>query len=70
MPTTRNKRDVWLINTVPYKGAHFAAFPPKLAETCILAGCPKGGIVLDPFLEAARPDLRQKALTAIISGLN
>lgn len=50
MPTTRNKRDVWLINTVPYKGAHFAAFPPKLAETCILAGCPRGGVVLDPFL--------------------
>ena len=45
----RNKRDVWQINTVPYKGAHFAAFPPKLAETCILAGCPKGGVVLDPF---------------------
>ena len=44
MPTTRNKRDVWHINTVPYKGGHFAAFPPKLAETCILAGCPKGGI--------------------------
>ena len=50
IPTTRNKRDVWLINTVPYKGAHFAAFPPKLAETCILAGCPRGGVVLDPFL--------------------
>ena len=50
MPTTRNKRDVWLINTVPYKGGHFAAYPPKLAETCILAGCPKGGIVIDPFL--------------------
>ena len=49
MPTTRNKRDVWLINTVPYKGGHFAAYPPKLAETCILAGCPKGGVVLDPF---------------------
>ena len=49
IPTMRNKRDVWLINTVPYKGAHFAAFPPKLAETCILAGCPKGGIVIDPF---------------------
>ncbi len=46
IPTMRNKRDVWLINTVPYKGAHFAAFPPKLAETCILAGCPKGGIVI------------------------
>lgn len=49
MPTMRNRRDVWLINTVPYKGGHFAAFPPKLAETCIKAGCPKGGVVLDPF---------------------
>ncbi len=49
IPTMRNKRDIWLINTVPYKGGHFAAFPPKLAETCILAGCPKGGIVIDPF---------------------
>ena len=45
-----NKRDVWQINTVPYKGGHFAAFPPKLAETCLLAGCPPGGVVLDPFL--------------------
>jgi DNA modification methylase len=49
IPPFRNKRDVWRINTVPYKGAHFAAFPPKLAETCILAGCPPGGVVLDPF---------------------
>ena len=49
IPVFRNKRDVWKINTVPYGGAHFAAFPPKLAETCILAGCPPGGIVLDPF---------------------
>jgi DNA modification methylase len=45
----RNKRDIWRINTVPYSGAHFAAFPPKLAETCILAGCPENGIVIDPF---------------------
>ena len=50
IPVTRNKRDVWEINTVPYRGAHFAAYPPKLAETCILAGCPVDGIVLDPFL--------------------
>ena len=45
----RNARDVWHINTVPYKGGHFAAYPPKLAEKCILAGCPRDGIVLDPF---------------------
>ena len=50
IPTMRNKRDVWLINTVPYSGGHFAAYPPKLAETCIKAGCPKGGVVIDPFL--------------------
>ena len=50
IPTMRNKRDVWLINTVPYSGGHFAAYPPKLAKTCILAGCPKGGVVIDPFL--------------------
>ena len=58
----RNKRDVWLINTVPYKGAHFAAFPPKLAETCILAGCPKGGIVIDPFFGSGTTGLAAKSL--------
>lgn len=46
----RNKRDVWLINTVPFKGGHYAAYPPKLVKTCLLAGCPDGGIVLDPFM--------------------
>lgn len=45
----RNKRDVWTVTTKPYKGAHFATFPPDLIEPCILAGCPEGGIVLDPF---------------------
>lgn len=46
---TRNLRNVWTIATQPYKGAHFATFPQKLAETCIKAGCPEGGTVLDPF---------------------
>jgi DNA modification methylase len=45
----RNRRSVWTIATRPYKGAHFATFPPKLIEPCILAGCPKVGVVLDPF---------------------
>ena len=45
----RNKRSVWTVNTAPYKQAHFATFPPKLIEPCILAGCPEGGTVLDPF---------------------
>ena len=49
-PTTRNRRSVWVIPTQPYKGAHFATFPEKLVEPCILAGCPPGGIVLDPFV--------------------
>lgn len=45
----RNKRSVWILNTKPYKGAHFATFPPDLITPCILAGCPEGGVVLDPF---------------------
>ena len=45
----RNKRDVWSISTKGYAGAHFATFPEKLVEPCVLAGCPVGGTVLDPF---------------------
>ncbi len=45
----KNKRTVWAINTEPCKEAHFAVFPRALARPCILAGAPKGGIVLDPF---------------------
>ena len=46
---TRNRRSVWSIPTNSYKGAHFATFPPDLIRPCILAGCPTGGTVLDPF---------------------
>lgn len=45
----RSKRDVWSIPTQHYSGAHFATFPEELPRTCILAGCPEGGVVLDPF---------------------
>ena len=45
----RNKRSVWTVTTQPFKEAHFATFPPALIEPCILAGCPEGGTVLDPF---------------------
>jgi DNA modification methylase len=48
----RNKRSVWTVATQPYPGAHFATFPPKLIEPCILAGSPEGGTVLDPFAGA------------------
>jgi DNA modification methylase len=46
---TRNRRSVWTVTTKPFKGAHFATFPPDLIEPCIKAGCPEGGTVLDPF---------------------
>ena len=46
----RNKRSVWTVTTKPYKGAHFATFPPDLITPCILAGAPAGGVVLDPFM--------------------
>lgn len=45
----RNKRSVWEVTTQPFSEAHFATFPEDLVKPCILAGCPKGGLVLDPF---------------------
>lgn len=61
----RNKRDVWTIPTRGFKEAHFATFPPDLIRPCILAGCPKGGVVLDPFGGAGTT-----ALVAVQSGRN
>lgn len=58
----RNKRDVWIINTVPFKGGHYAAYPPKLVETCLLAGCPKDGVVLDPFMGSGTTGMVAKQL--------
>ena len=49
-PDTRNRRSVWTVTTKPYKGAHFATFPPALIEPCILAGSRQNDIVLDPFM--------------------
>lgn len=59
---TRNKRNVWTITTKPFKDAHFATFPKDLIEPCIKAGCPEGGIVLDPF--------GGSGTTGIVSALN
>lgn len=53
----RNRRSVWEIATSPFPEAHFATFPPKLVEPCILAGCPEGGTVLDPFAGAGTTGL-------------
>ena len=48
-PLGRNRRSVWTIPTQPYPEAHFATFPEALVSPCILAGCPQGKLVLDPF---------------------
>jgi DNA modification methylase len=53
----RNRRSVWTICTEPFPGAHFATFPTKLVEPCILAGAPVGGVVLDPFAGAGTTGL-------------
>jgi DNA modification methylase len=53
----RNKRTVWTIATCPTPEAHFATYPIELAELCILAGCPAGGVVLDPFSGVATTGL-------------
>lgn len=45
----RNKRTVWTVATAQFPDAHFATFPTTLIEPCVLAGCPEGGMVLDPF---------------------
>lgn len=46
---TRNRRSVWTVPTRPFSEAHFATYPPALIKPCIVAGCPIGGTVLDPF---------------------
>jgi DNA modification methylase len=69
---TRNRRSVWTVATRPYKGAHFATFPPDLIEPCVLAGCPAGGTVLDPFGGAGTTGLVADRLgrNAILCELN
>lgn len=69
---TRNKRSVWTIATQPYSKAHFATMAPELAETCIKAGCPVGGTVLDPFGGAGTTGLVADRLqrSAILIELN
>lgn len=54
---TRTRRSVWSVNTKPFKGAHFAVFPPELIEPCVLAGAPEGATVLDPFAGAGTTGL-------------
>jgi DNA modification methylase len=69
---TRNKRSVWEVSSQPFSEAHFATFPPALIEPCILAGCPQGGTVLDPFAGAGTTGLVADRLqrNAILIELN
>jgi DNA modification methylase len=70
--TTRNRRSVWTVATKPFSEAHFATFPPDLIEPCVLAGCPEGGTVLDPFGGAGTTGLVADRLgrNAILCELN
>lgn len=65
----RNKRDVWTIGTTGFKGDHFAVFPEKLIEPCILAGCPEGGVVLDPFTGSGTTGIVAKRLNRGFVGI-
>ena len=59
---TRRKRSVWNIQKKPYKGAHFAVYPPDLIEPCIKAGSEEGDIVLDPFMGSGTTAMVAKSL--------
>jgi len=65
----RNKRCVWSIPTKPFKGTHFATFPPDLVEPMIKAGCPEGGIVLDPFFGSGTVGLVARKLKRNFIGI-
>ena len=65
----RNKRCVWSIGTTNFTGKHFAVYPMKLIETPIKAGCPEGGIVLDPFSGSGTTVLVAKKLNRQFIGI-
>ena len=60
--TKKNKRSVWTVTKKPYKGAHFATFPPELIEPCIKAGSEVGDIILDPFMGSGTTAMVAKML--------
>lgn len=68
-PLGRNKRDVWTVASGNSQGIHFAAFPEKLIEPCIQAGCPKGGVVLDPFAGSGTTGVTAKRLGRSFIGI-
>ena len=58
----KNKRSVWTVTKKPYKGAHFATFPPELIEPCIKAGSEDGDIILDPLMGSGTTAMVSKML--------
>lgn len=67
--TKRNKRTVWTVATVNFPDAHFATFPPKLIEPCILAGSKPGDIIIDPFNGAATTGIVSLRLIRLYIGI-
>lgn len=69
---TKLRGDVWTVAVSAFDGAHFATFPPDLIEPCVLAGCPSGGTVLDPFGGAGTTGLvaKRNGRNAILIELN
>jgi hypothetical protein len=68
-PNGRNPGDVWSIPTRPYRGPHFAAFPPDIPTRCIQAGCRPGGMVLDPFCGTGTTGIAALALGRLFTGI-
>src|SRR3990167_8482693 len=68
-PGTRNKRDVWTVVVSPFSEAHFATFPEKLIVPMVKAGCPSGGLVLDPFMGAGTTGLVARKLSRNYLGI-
>ncbi len=69
-PLGRNKRTVWSIPLSKFRDAHFAVFPESLVETCVLAGCPAGGLVLDPFVGSGTAPLVARRLARDYVGID
>jgi DNA modification methylase len=69
-PNGRNPGDVWSINTRPYRGPHFAAYPPDVPARCIQAGCKPGGMVLDPFCGTGTTGIAALALGRRFTGVD
>ncbi len=66
---SRNKRSVWSVCPAYFKGAHFAVFPERLVEPCVLAGCPEGGTALDPFTGSGTTGVVAKRLGRSFIGI-